>query len=305
MAALSNIVDVLFSNRVGLMLVSRVRRTLFLGEDVNLFQFAAENDQELHSRFDDVKNRSKDGGRLLDLFAGRVQTSGCVSINMRPSVLTELVNGRRHRNIYEWAEEQSRLSSRPTGDILREKLGANFNRRIHFDDAFEDGRGFRYGTLNIGGLGSHRYGQFCAVLRSDFVEPGVLIAYLMGDSLRTYMLTDTDVDTVRLRCEVCTHPHVQYLAALKHSAEIPASSENDWPRMVCRDDCYVEAIFLKDVELSSVDQVRIAQAEYDRLFDLAFTDYTQSHDDATHALKADFVCILRASRDGYFALERI
>ncbi|MCY2990111.1 MAG: hypothetical protein NTY19_19890 [Planctomycetota bacterium] len=241
---------------------------------MNLFQLAAQNDQELHIRFDEAKNRSKDGGRQLDVFANCVQSSGRVSINMRPSVMTELVNSGRHQNIYEWAEEQSRLSSRPTAEILREKLGTYFSRRIHFDDAFEEGQRFRYATLNIGGVGPHRYGQFCAVLKPAFVGPNAPIAYLMGDSLRTYMPTETGVDTARLRREVGTHSHVQYLATLKHSAEIPTSSENEWPRVVCREDCYIEAIFLKDVELSSVDQVRIAQAEYDRLFDLAFTDYT-------------------------------
>lgn len=127
----------------------------------------------------------------------------------------------------------------------------------------------------------------------------------MADSLQTYMPTEIDVDTARLQREVTTHSHVPYLAAVKHSAEIPALAESDWPGMMCRDDCYVEAVFLKDVELSSTDEVRISQAEYDRLFDLAFSDYTQSHDDATHSLKADFVCILRASHEGHLTLERI
>jgi hypothetical protein len=75
--------------------------------------------------------------------------------------------------------------------------------------------------------------------------------------------------------------------------------------MVCHDDRYVEAIFVKDLDLSAVAEVRVSQAEYDRLFDLAFTDYTQTHDDATHALKSDFVGILRASSEGRFTLERI
>ena len=146
---------------------------------------------------------------------------------MRPSVLTGLIAGGRHQNVYEWADEQSRLSSRPIMEILQEKLGAYFRRRIHFDDTFDQGRQFRYGALNIGGLGPYRYGQFCTVLRMEFVTPNDLTAYLMRDSLRTYMPTEIDVDTASLQCEVTTHSHVQYLAAVKHSAEIPASSESD------------------------------------------------------------------------------
>lgn len=144
----------------------RVRR-----ESVNLFQFADQNDPKLRTQFDEMKSRSKDGGHQLEVFAARVQATGRVSINMRPSALTGLIAGGRHQNVYEWADEQSRLSSRPTIEILQEKLGAYYRRRIHFDDAFDQGRQLRYGALNIGGLGPQRYGQFCTVLRAEFVAP--------------------------------------------------------------------------------------------------------------------------------------
>ena len=57
--------------------------------------------------------------------------------------------------------------------------------------------------------------------------------------------------------------------------------------------------------MSSIAEVRVTTAEWNRLFDLAFGDYTEHHDDATHCLKADFIRILKASRDGHFTLERV
>ncbi len=271
---------------------------------MDLFQLAKEVG-ELLRRFEEAKARAKDGGSLLDIFARRVEEAACVPINMRPSVLTELIHDRKHQNIYEWAAEQSRLSSRPVEEVLMDKLGEYFIRRIHFDDAFQNGRRFRYGTLNIGGLGASRYGQFCTVLRSDFIDPEDQLAYLMSDSLRDYMLTETEVDVRRLEHESATHSHVAKLAAVKHGRELAGRPESEWPGMVCDDDGYIEAIFVKDVGLSAVVEVRVSQTEYDRLFDFAFTDYTQAHDDATHALKSDFVNILRASSEYRFTLKRM
>lgn len=104
--------------------------------------------------------------------------------------------------------------------------------------------------------------------------------------------------------ESATHSHVAKLAAVKHARELAGRPESEWPRMVCDDDGYIEAIFVKNnMDLSAVVVVRVSQTEYDRLFDLAFTDYTQAHDDATHALKSDFVSILRASSEDRFTLE--
>ncbi len=198
---------------------------------MNLFQLAVQNDPNVRTQFDEMKNRSTDGRRQLEAFTDRVQETGRVSINMRPSALTALVNGEGQRNVYEWADEQSRLSLRPKNEILQEKLGAYFRRRIHFDDAFDHGRQFRYGALNIGGLGPQNYGQFCTVLRSEFLAPNDSVAYLMRDSLRTYMQTEVDVNTARLQREVTTHSHVQYWllsSTLRKSLHHPKATGRGW-----------------------------------------------------------------------------
>ena len=272
---------------------------------INLFQIAGENVARLFQRFEDAKKASKDGGTLLEGFAQCVYNTGGISINMRPCVLSDLIARRKYQNIYEWALEQSALCSRPVPDVLREKLGKYYSRRIHFDDSFENGRAFRYGLLNIGGAGADRYGQFCAVLRVDFVEGGTEVAYLKADSLGTYMRTETDLNETAIRQDVATHSHRHCLTALKHGAALGSSDPNDWPAIVCSSDDYVEAIFLKDVDLATVDEVRLRETEFRRLFDLAFSDYTQKHDDATNALKTDFVTILRADREGRFRLEKV
>jgi hypothetical protein len=272
---------------------------------VDLFLIAAENCAALAVRLDQAKEGAADGGRLLDEFASQVVRTSCVSINMRPCVLGDLVSGRTHQNIHEWAHEQSSLCARSVDEILAEKLGEFHVRRIRFDDTFRDGRRFRYGTLNIGGAGTERYGQFCVALKTESVTADASIAYLMRDSLMTYTPTGTAVDMARLRQEVATHPHRHHLAVLKHAGDLALKSAAAWPAMVCCNDCYIEAIFLKQVDLQCVREVRVALAEYDQLFALAFSDYTQPHDDATHSLKADFLRILRAERGGHFVLQRV
>lgn len=272
---------------------------------MNLFQLAADNEAEFVNRFQQAKQCSQDGGQLLDDFAACVEGAARVSMNMRPCVLSNLASGRKHQNMYQWAEEQASLCSRSVEEILREKLGRFFSRRINFDDTFQDGRRFRYGVLNIGGVGAGHYGIFCAVLNSDFVAPDTLIAYLMGDSLTTYMPTETEVDITILRQEVATHSHRHYLVALKHAGEFATSNCSEWATMVCCDDRYTEAIFVKDVDVSSIAVVRMEETEHTRLFALAFDEYTQHHDDATHSLKADFVRILQAEQEGHFHVEKV
>ena len=273
--------------------------------NVNLFQLAAENEAGIVIRFQEAKDCSQDGGQLLDDFAACVEGDARVSMNMRPCVLSGLVSGRKHQNMYERAGEQGSLCKRSVEEILAENLGRFFSRRISFDDTFEEGRCFRYGALNIGGVGADRYGIFCAVLSSDFVGPDTSIAYLTDDSLTTYMPNETVVDITKLRQEVGTHSHRHYLVAVKHAGELDTSNRSDWPTMVCCNDRYCEAIFVEDVDLSSVDAVRVKEAEYTRLFALAFNEYTQHHDDATHSLKADFVRILQAEQEGHFHVEKV
>ena len=72
---------------------------------------------------------------------------------MKLFVIGDLLNGRAYQNKHEWAHEQVGHSGRTPDEILRENLGSYYEKRIAFDNAFNDGVRFRYGALNAGNLG--------------------------------------------------------------------------------------------------------------------------------------------------------
>lgn len=270
---------------------------------MNLFQIAHDNASSLEAQLEEHRQRLADGELdSFDRFAERIRIAALVSMNMRPWVLTEVVlNG--HQNIYEWATEQSVLSGRPQREILNEKLTTWFERRLRFDTAFDDGEHFRYGALNVGGVGSTRYGNFCVVLKGAFLEGLTTLAYLKNDSLRCYFTHAGLVDDMRLRAEVALHEHRHYLAALKHASALSRGSDSEWAQMVCSDSEYIEAIFIGDVSMPEIEEVRVQRTEYERLWNLAFSDFGSSRKDEERALLNDFVVILRAAGNGQLKLK--
>src|SRR5260370_4172494 len=119
---------------------------------------------------------------ILLEFAAWVESEALISINVRAFVILELLDGGHYQNIYEWADEQSRLSGRPAEDALRERLGKYYNKRMTLDGAFVDGNKLRYGALNAGGAGLVAYDPYCLVLIRRFHSALSRVAYFPRDS---------------------------------------------------------------------------------------------------------------------------
>jgi hypothetical protein len=241
----------------------------------------------------------------LERFAEHVQKTGQVSVNMRPFVLSNLLADEPHRNMYEWAQDQADLSGRRVTDILREKLGTYHDQRLAFDISFENGKKFRYGALNTGGIGTSNYGQFCVVLKADFPASTPTFVYLQGDSLKTCMNPGGTLNETAVRTGCSRHDQGHLLAAIKHSDDIPRTAEDTWPAVLCSNKDYIEAIFERPLSADDIDKVRVTDADYQNLFNLAFADFTRKLSPAEAAEANDFVQILRAQRDRPVSMERL
>jgi hypothetical protein len=273
---------------------------------MDLFQIASENTASLAQRFEDAKvGRTPEHAACLTGFADRVTESGTASINMRPWVLGSLLSGRPHQNIYEWAAEQASLSGRPRADILRERLRSWYDRRVAFDAAFDDGERFRYGALYLGGLGASSYGQFCTVLREEFLKQQPRLAHLANDSLSTYVSSANVVDEEAIRRDSAPHSHRGLLAALKHADALPGKGESDWAALLCNDSDYVEAIFVGDLTAELIERVRVSKMEYNRLWNLAFSDFGAERKEEERALAHDFESIVRLLGERDMELEQV
>lgn len=114
---------------------------------LNLFTLAKANAARVQSVFDAlISNLPDRQAAIVREFAHWVESAAIVSINVKLLVVVELLAGRNYRNIYEWAEEMASLCGRTRQEILRERLGSFYDRRVAFDSAFERGAEFRYGA---------------------------------------------------------------------------------------------------------------------------------------------------------------
>jgi hypothetical protein len=272
---------------------------------LDLFATAEGNRAALEARYSALRAGKEPGSASqLDAFADYVGRHGLVSINMRPWVLSNLLVEDAYQNMYEFASEQSAVSGRDADEVLREKLGSLYGKRLAFDGAFVDGRRFRYGALNLGGTGMTCYGQFCVVLKPLF-HAGHAMAYLVGDSLRTCLDSAGALIRAVVEQQTAPHSHRQFLAALKHANDLPSRSESDWPALVCCNSEFIEVIFLREVKTDSIGEVRIGQPEYQTLWDLAFADFARELGAGESALANDFVQILRAAERRGINIRRV
>ena len=207
-------------------------------------------------------------------FAERIYREGCVGINMRPMVLVDFLDRDDLLNIHEWAERVSARAGKPSVEVLRDKLGPFFERRMTFDRHFDRGLKFRYGALNIGGLGANRFGEYCLVFNHGRIATRCTVGWLKNDSLNYYMTDEPKVDEAKLCADCASDEQKHILATLKHASELVTRRPDDWPRMVCREDCYIEAIIEGSLRLDSLGSVRIGKLDFDLYWEYAFIEFT-------------------------------
>ena len=78
------------------------------------------------------------------------------------------------------------------------------------------------------------------------------------------------LDEPALRREIASPAQRHSVAALKHAEELPRQDPPSWARMLCSGDRFVEAIFVGDVTVDRIDELRLGRDEVQRLSDLAF-----------------------------------
>jgi len=272
----------------------------------DLFALSAANSGPLEERLEQVLSQLEPHEQAaLRSFAKAVQERGRISLNMRLVPLNGFLTSGSRWTVYEFAAQEAAVSGRPADEIVREKLGPYYGKRIAFDRCFEGGETFHYGNLNMGGLGCSKYGRFCVVLRGDFPHDAAGAAYVPGDSLQRYVSGEGTpvVDHARLADEVAPHSHRGCLACLKHSTDVCHLAEDAWAGCLCSEDTFVEAIFMERPRREDVESVRVASAHYEQLADLAFDDYARDLPEAERAIVGHFGMILGCLREDNIRVE--
>ena len=269
---------------------------------IDLFALANARISHLEKSFEASVQSSADIP-LLE-FAQWALENSSISINAHLPVISELLNGRQYQNIYDWASEQEHLSGRMEEDILRERLGCWFERRVEFDAYLLNGRLLRYGAMNAGTIGLRQYAPYCVVLTRAFQDGLSEVAYWGGDSLEICFSVDGIFDDQVITQRIAPHSHRHFMVAVERSAEV-TNDQWTWPKIVASDDHYFEAAFVGEVLLKSLECVRVLGSEYDRLSNLAFENFGRKLDVAERAHVQDFIQLRRAVVDGKIKVEVI
>jgi hypothetical protein len=271
---------------------------------LDLFAIARANGPAIQAAFESaVANLPESEAAAAREFAAWVEAEGLISVNMRLYVVVELLNGGRYQTMCEWAKEHARLGGQDAEDLLRRRLGPFYDRRVAFDRAFEDGEGFKYGSLNTGGAGTARYGSYCVILGRSFDGLPDRAAYLPGDSLTVCFGPEGRFDEAAVERHASPHSHRGRMVALRRAAAMFLTARQDWPKLVCSPDQYFEAIFIDEVTLQAIGCVRVPKSEYDRMWEMTFASFGEKRGDAERALMHDFLQLLRAGADGRIQLE--
>ncbi len=231
---------------------------------MNLFQVARDNAESFSRRYESLRDTMREAASQLDRFVAAVRIEGRLAVNRRPKDLLRFLalEGSLH-NAYEWAAKLERRSGQPREELLRLWLADFYERRMVFDRFLEQGERFRYGALNMGGLGVVSFGEYCLVFRESFAEGLDDLAYLWANSLETYLLPGSVVDEARLQSDACPHSHRHLLAALKHGRDAADLAEDRWPALVCSLDDFIEVIFVGSPVPTDLQAVRMDLFDHD------------------------------------------
>jgi hypothetical protein len=243
---------------------------------MDFFSTCTLNDPELERLFNDlISTLTPYEVTILIHFTDKIINEGQVSINMRPTTLLDFLASSRYLNIYQWADLVLRRAAKSKDEILKDKLGDYYEKRITFDHHFDNGEDFNYGTLNIGGLGAERYGEYSVIVDREKIKSVGKLGYLDADSLRTYVTTSLTIDDATLSRHCSSDSYNHFLAALKHAHDILKESENRWPIIVCNSDDYIEAIFDVNLQPDQIITVRIAKSDFDLYWEYAFNEHRE------------------------------
>jgi len=259
---------------------------------MNLFEIAENNSTHLEAQHTLLTH---DGDILR--FSSSVSSGWTISINMRQCALNKFLKFGIYKNIYNLTKSEDELESH---------LGEAYKTRTTFDRTFENGELFKYGALNIGGLGLENYGNYCVMIKRTCARIYSL-AFIKEHSFK-YVHNGDGVNIRELEQDVADGSHVHMLAAIKHEEDLGDKQDIEWPTMICCNENYIEAITKDEISERHVDRVRVSQNYYNSQYNEYLFNYAYNisdiSDDEIYRL-GDFKEMQDLLRDKEIELEII
>lgn len=246
---------------------------------MNIFDMANQNLDSLKTRYKSLKEKyeDQDDFGIFSNFVKLVKDKWTISINMRQGVLNNFLIAGKYKNVYEVKKEQGgelrkvRKSEISEEQAVKRHLKDYYKSRVTFDRTFEDGAKFKYGALNIGGLGLKNHGDYCVVIKREQSEDYTSLAFVKEDSLN--YVEEDHLNIERLSQDIANRECVHTLVALKHENDIEEIPTDELASMICCNECYVEAITTEDILNKHIECVRMSKNEYRLYYDYLYENF--------------------------------
>ena len=246
---------------------------------MNVFDLANQNSDSLRTRYELLKENYADQNDLdmLSDFVQLVKDKWAMSINMRQWVLNNFLIAGKYKNVYELKKERGeeivkvRQLEIPLEKAIEKHLKGYYKSRVTFDRNFEDGEKFKYGALNIRGLGIKKYGEYCVVIKRQQLEEHSSLAFIKEDSLN--YVDNHHVNIKKLSQDIANRECVHILVILKHENDIGRIPADKCASMICCDENYIEVITKDEILNSHIESVRMSKKDYRLYYDYLFKDY--------------------------------
>ncbi|RCV63135.1 hypothetical protein C5S53_15430 [Methanophagales archaeon] len=236
----------------------------------NIFDMADQNSDNLKTRHKLLKEKHENQNNL-DLFKNFIdfmRDKPTISINIRQGVLISFLIQGVYKNRYEVTTERiEELNGKRKIGISHEtamdlQLKPHKKERKIFNSTFECAEKFKYGALNIGGLGPEKFGEYCVIIKRKQSNEYSLLAFIKEDSLK--YVEENSVDVERLSRDIANRECVPALVALKHENEIGGIPFDELASMICSNEGYIEAITKGEIKNVHIECVRMRQSVSNR-----------------------------------------
>ena len=238
----------------------------------NIFEMGDKNSDYLKSQYDLLKQTYQNSLQDLEAFVELIEKEWTISINMKLLAIHDLLVLGNYENVFEYYEsiEEAFDIKISLDKALEIRLKSYKPKRMAFNSCFNDSERFKYGALNIGGLGISMYGEFCVVLKKSEIERYTSLVFIKEDSLNEYVDVNCNVDCNRMSKDVANRDHVHFLVAIKHQGSIKTIQKHQWAKMICCNEQYVESIIQDDVINDHVEVVRISKEDHKRMYKIMY-----------------------------------
>ncbi len=252
---------------------------------MNLFKLADKNSKLLEEKLNSIKltDQYRENSEIYNDFINFVRKNWTISINTKLRDFSIFLISGMYKNIYMVKIQEKKMLEKhfmtkiSLMGAVKTHLKKFKNSRLEFDKFFEDGEKFKYGSLNIGGLGMNNYGEFCIIFERNIIESFKTLAFLKEDSLNYFKNNKLNID--RLREEIANKKNCHILASIKHQDDICKISREEWDQMICYNNCYIEAITKDEVLVEHIKVIRINKEDYYYYFELLFESNTVGLDE--------------------------